>query len=168
MTSVLRTYYTFQVSKSSDKSYNLELMALWAWAELAIGIIVGCLPVTPKFFQQVGPKVSNLLAFVTKPDVRSDTSHAYGPETTDGIPKTYSSPNFQRPFARYNVESNITESFTGPYYPPTQLDRDHLHLAADEIDSTRSKFTIGREPTQSLDVLAASRPGDLESGSNKH
>ena len=164
----MRTYYSYQVPKSFDKTYNLELMGLWGWAELAIGIIVGCLPVTPRFCQHVGPKVSNLFAFVSKPDVRSDTISTYGPKDIDGLPKTYPFTKFQRPFATYHVESNVSESFTDPYYRQTRLDSDHLHLTANELDSTRSKSTIATERTQSLDVVAASRQGDLESGSSKH
>ena len=168
MTSVVRTYYTYQVPRSSDKGYTEELTLLWGWAELAIGIIVGCLPVTAKFFRQFSPKVSEFFTFVSKPDARSDASTTYGPKNTDEIPKTHSSPKFQRPFARYHVGTNISESFTESFYPQTQLDGDLLHLTANKLDPTQPKSTIGREPTQSLDVIAASRPGDLESGSNRH
>ena len=164
MTSVVRTYYSYQVPKSFDKSYNLELMGLWGWAELAIGIIVGCLPVAPKFFRHVGPKVLNTFAFVSKSDVQSDMSPTNGSKTADEIPKTYSFTKFHRPFARYNVGSNISESFTDPCYPQTRLDSDHLHLTANQLDSTRSKFTIAHEPTQSLGIIAASGPDDLETG----
>ena len=164
----MRTYYSYQVPKSSDKSYNLELMGLWGWAELAIGIIVGCLPVAPKFFQHVGPKVINVFVFMSKPDTRSDMSPTYCSNTTDEIPKAYSLTNCHRPFGRYNVGSKISESFTDPYYPQTQLDSDHPHLTANEHDSTRSKFTIAQEQTQSVGVTTASRPGDLESGSSRH
>ena len=168
MTSVVRTYYSYQVPKSSDKSYNLELMGLWGWAELAIGIIVGCLPIAPKFFRHVGPKVFNVFAFVSKPDVQSDMSPTYDSKTTDEILKTCSFAKSQRPLARYNVGSNISKSLTDPYYPQTRVDSDHLHLTANEIESTRSKFTVVQEPNQSLGVIATSRPGDLESGSNRH
>ena len=33
-------------------------MGLWTYAELATGVIVSCLPVIPKFFQHVGPRIS--------------------------------------------------------------------------------------------------------------
>ena len=32
-------------------------MALWTWAELSIGIIVGCLPTLPRFSQHIGTKI---------------------------------------------------------------------------------------------------------------
>ena len=88
----MRTYYSYQVPKSFDKSYNLELMGLWGWAELAIGIIVGCLPVTPKFFQHVGPKVLNVFASVSKSDVQSDMSPTYGSKVKDEILLTHQVP----------------------------------------------------------------------------
>ena len=164
----MRTYYSYQVPKSSDKSYNLELMGLWGWAELAIGIIVGCLPVAPKFFQSVGPKVLNVFAFVSKSDVQSDMSPTYDSKTTDEIPKTYQFTKSQRPLASYNAGSSISASLTDPYHPQTQLDSDHPNLTTNELDSMRSKQTIAHEPTRSLGVITASRLGDLESGSNRH
>ena len=163
----MRTYYSYQVRTSLDKSYNLELMGLWCWAELAIGIIVGCLPVTPKFFRHVGPKVFNVFAFISKSDVQSDMSPTCGPKATDGIPKKCALNKIQRPFAKYNVGSNISDSFTDPFYPQTELESDLLHLRTKGLDSTRSELTIVPEPTQSLGVIAASRPGDLESGSSR-
>ncbi|KAL9636600.1 MAG: hypothetical protein Q9204_002196 [Flavoplaca sp. TL-2023a] len=32
-------------------------MGLWTWAELTAGILVSCLPIAPRFFQHIGPKV---------------------------------------------------------------------------------------------------------------
>ena len=168
MTSVVRTYYSYQVPKSLDKTYNLELMGLWGWAELAIGIIVGCLPVTPKFFQHVGPKVSSVFTSVSKSKVQSDMSPTEGSKTSDDIPQKTPCTKFQRPFATYNVGANISESFADPYFPRTRPDSDELHLTANELESARSKFVIVYEPTQSLDETATSRPGDLESGVNSH
>ncbi len=36
-------------------------MGLWADAELSIGIVISCLPVIPRFFQHIGPKLSSAL-----------------------------------------------------------------------------------------------------------
>ena len=38
------------------------LVGIWAWAEMAVGIIVSCLPIMPKFFQHFSPKVRRLLS----------------------------------------------------------------------------------------------------------
>ena len=144
-------------------------MGLWGWAELAIGILVGCLPVAPRFFQHIGPKRFDVLAFVPKSEeVQFDNSPTNGPKNTDRIRKTYSFTKFQRPFAKCNVGSDISESLTDPCFPQTQPDSDHLHLTASELDSMRSKLSIAHELIQSQGVVTASRPGDLESGLNRH
>ncbi|KAI4213374.1 MAG: hypothetical protein LQ349_009283, partial [Xanthoria aureola] len=56
ITSIVRTYYTSE-SEIGDVSYKLIIMGLWTWAELTAGILVSCLPVVPRFFQHIGPKV---------------------------------------------------------------------------------------------------------------
>lgn len=48
-------------------------MGMWTCAELSIGIIISCLPVIPKFFQHIGPKVSS--AFTRKPESTKDSNH---------------------------------------------------------------------------------------------
>ena len=41
-------------------------MGLWTFAELATGFIISCLPVIPKFFQHMYPKVSRALSVMSK------------------------------------------------------------------------------------------------------
>ena len=53
----MRTYSTWRFVGSTDKSYELGRFGLWSTAELAVGIIAGCLPVMPRFVQHVGPKI---------------------------------------------------------------------------------------------------------------
>ena len=53
--------------QSPDFSYTTVLMGMWTFAEFTTGIVISCLPVIPKFFQHVGPKVSTALAFRSKP-----------------------------------------------------------------------------------------------------
>ena len=59
MSSIFRTYYSFQVAQKPDITFNIVVMAIGAMTELGIGIIVSCAPVLPRFFQQFGPKVFN-------------------------------------------------------------------------------------------------------------
>lgn len=66
ITSILRTYYTWKIAQSPDLSYNIVPMGMWSCAELATGIVISCLPVIPKFFQHVGPKVSKALTLRSK------------------------------------------------------------------------------------------------------
>ena len=77
ISSILRTYYTWKITESPDISYNMVLMGLWTAAELATGFIISCLPVIPKFFQHMWPKVSRTLSVMSKP--RKDSGIASAP-----------------------------------------------------------------------------------------
>ncbi|KAG7001877.1 hypothetical protein G7Y79_00030g064100 [Physcia stellaris] len=57
ITSTLRLYYSVRLAQSGDISYNLALMGFWSYAELSVGIVCACLPVSPRFFQFIGPKL---------------------------------------------------------------------------------------------------------------
>jgi hypothetical protein len=57
VTSILRTYYTWLIDSSPDDSYHILRMGFCAQAEIATGMIVSCLPVTPRFVQHFAPKV---------------------------------------------------------------------------------------------------------------
>ena len=45
------------VALKPDVTFNTMLMVTGGMAELGIGIIVSCLPVLPRFFQHIGPKL---------------------------------------------------------------------------------------------------------------
>ena len=66
VTSVLRTYYTWKVVTEPDVSYNIVVMGLWTLAEVATGVIVSCLPVLPRFFRDIGPKVYRAFSIGSK------------------------------------------------------------------------------------------------------
>ena len=157
MTSIVRTYYSFP--KSSDKTYVLELMGLWAWAELTIGIIVGCLPVMPKFFQHIGPKVYKTLSFGSKNEI----SPAHGLKETHKTAKANAFTKIQRPFAKYVVPS-VSDSLTDPYSPQTRLHDDYLTL--DKLKSSLPHVLIARETTQPSGVINVIKRDDLEYGQN--
>ncbi|KAL9124965.1 MAG: hypothetical protein Q9175_008152 [Cornicularia normoerica] len=157
ITSIVRTYYSFQVAKSSDKSYKLELMGLWGWAELAIGIIVGCLPVMPKFIQQVGPKVLKSLSFRSKYKLRP----ARNLEIRVKAPSGNAFTRIQQPFAK-DAHLSISESLIDPYSPPAQFQGDCLTRGI--FDSPISNAIIAHESTQPPGVVFASRGDDLEYG----
>lgn len=46
---------------SPDISWNIAIMGLWTWAEMSVGVLVCCLPVTPKFFSFVNPKFQSMV-----------------------------------------------------------------------------------------------------------
>lgn len=136
------------------------LMGLWGWAELAIGIIVGCLPVMPKFFQHIGPKVLKTLSFSSKHEM----SLAHGLKNTQKTPKAKAFTKTQRPFAKY-VGPSICESSTDPYSPHAQLHGDYV--MPDKFDSQLPQAFIAHETTQLPGVIIATRRDDLEYGQNR-
>lgn len=44
--------------QTKDTTYFFAILGLWANVEISMGIICGCLPIFPKFFQVLGPRVS--------------------------------------------------------------------------------------------------------------
>ena len=134
-------------------------MGLWAWAELAIGIIVSCLPVMPRFFQHVGPKVYKTLSFRSKNKI----SPAHGLKDTHKTSKANAFTKIQRPFAKY-VRPSVSGPLTDPYSPQTQLHHDYLAL--DKLDSSLQHVIIAHETVQPSSVIIATRRDDLEYGQN--
>jgi hypothetical protein len=49
--SIVRLHYAIELSQSSDITYYTSLMGLLTLPEMASGIVIVCLPVSPKFFQ---------------------------------------------------------------------------------------------------------------------
>ena len=75
VTSILRTYYTWKVDSQPDVSYNIVKMGLWTLAEVAAGVIVCCLPVLPRFFQDIGPKIHRAFSTNSKPSSNLDSEN---------------------------------------------------------------------------------------------
>ena len=157
MTSIVRTYYSYQVPKSSDRTYKLELMGLWGWAELTIGIIVGCLPVLPKFIQHIGATVSRTFSLTSK----DSASAAHGLINNIQPPKANAFSKNQQPFANH-VGSSISESSTDTYGPQARLHGEYL--AADKYDSLALNAISRLEPTHPPSVVIATKRDDLECG----
>ena len=153
----MRTYYSFQVPKSSDRTYKLEFMGLWSWAELTIGIIVGCLPVLPKFIRHIGAKVCSTFSSTSKDGV----SAAHGPIARKTLLKATAFTEIQRPFADH-VGSSISESSTDTYSPQAQLHREYL--TSDKYDSLSLNAITTHKPTHPPSVVIATRRDDLEYG----
>lgn len=132
-------------------------MGLWGWAELAIGIIVGCLPIMPKFFQHVGPKVFKTLSFGSQNKI----SPVQGLKDTNKQAKANAFTKTQRPFARY-IGPSVSDSLTDPYSPQTQLHDDCLSL--NKLESSLPQVFIANETIQRPGVIVATRRDDLECG----
>ena len=74
------------------------LVGIWAWAEMAVGIIVSCLPIMPKFFQHFSPRVRRLLSL---PIGTADCGGATG--------ESYPSHKHQNPFSRRGGRTRIPD-----------------------------------------------------------
>lgn len=59
--SVIRTKYSWRVTETTDASVSEIVMGLWTWAEIAIGILISCVPVLPKFLKHFGSKIGRYL-----------------------------------------------------------------------------------------------------------
>ena len=157
MTSIVRTYYSFQIPKSSDRTYNLELMGLWSWAELTIGIIVGCLPVLPKFVRHIGAKVSSTFSSTS----RAGVSATHGLINNIQPPKANAFTEIPRPFNKH-AGSSISESSTDTYSPHARLHGEYL--TSNEYDLRSLSAITTHKPTHPPSVAIATRRDDLEYG----
>lgn len=154
----MRTYYSFQVSKSSDSTYNLNVIGFWALAELTVGIIVGCLPVMPKLVHHIGAKISRIFSSIS----RDGVSVAPGLINRNEPPKPNAFTKIHRPFANH-VGSNILESSSDTYYSP-QARLHGEYLTSDRSDSLSLSAITTHEPTHPPSVVIATRRDDLEYG----
>ncbi|MCJ1466755.1 hypothetical protein MMC07_005375 [Pseudocyphellaria aurata] len=56
----MRIYYAVRLLQTGDTTYNSVLLELWSHIEVTCGIICGCLPVLPRFFKALQPRVPTL------------------------------------------------------------------------------------------------------------
>lgn len=112
MTPILRTYYTWRTVEMLDTSWELFLMGLWTWAELSIGLIVGCLPAIPKLFQHIGPKIS-----------RGSSGTRSGRESSaaTNMPKADVLARVKISIAKDGAESSVSDPWNDRHRPRAQL-----------------------------------------------
>lgn len=82
-------------------------MGLWTYAELSTGIVISCLPVIPRFFQHIGPRVSSTLALRIKSKGSSGQEPASGATFVD---KAHDSSKFKLAFPRHDLGSNVSDT----------------------------------------------------------
>ena len=133
-------------------------MGLWGWAELTIGIIVGCLPVLSKFVRHIGIKVSRTFSSASNHGV----SAAHGLIKSNEPPKANAFNKIQRSFT--NHVASIFKSSTDTYSPQARLQGESL--TSERYNSLSLSAIITHEPTHPPSVVIATRRGDLEYGEN--
>jgi len=86
ISSTARLIYSIRIVTTKDVTFNIVAVAAWAMAEIAIGILCSCLPVTPKFVRTVGPRIyslpSNLGAYLSGRSRTTATATATTPNTS--------------------------------------------------------------------------------------
>ena len=131
-------------------------MGLWTWAELSTGIIIGCLPTLPKFFQHIGPKIRQ---------ITTGSGTGSGPESSaaSSAPTGNVLAKVKRPFAKYGVGPSVCDSWNEPYSASAQLHDEYLSLDGIEVPHSQG-FS---ESTGGPGLGVATMRNDLEYGEQK-
>ncbi len=119
----MRTYYTVGIVHNPDASYALTAMGLWTWAELTAGILISCMPVSPRFFQSTGARVRQALSSISssKKSNSSNGKNASGREyVADGKNLNVDVIPLKECFDQYSIRggssgSGHSETWGGPY-----------------------------------------------------
>ena len=153
--SILRTYYTWQTVEARDTSWELLPMGYWTWTELSVGIIVGCLPTMPKFFQHIGPKLRHRILGTAPENVLSAEADT---------PKGHVLTRFQRPFAKYGIGLSVSDSRDDSYITCKQPRSEYLVL--DGLEPSAPQASRFGDGTEYQGKAIATVREDLEHGQN--
>ena len=153
--SVIRTYYCWQLAASPDTSYLLAAYGLCSDAELSVGVLIGCFPIMPKFFQHIGPKLSEAFAFRLKAASKSGDNLGHRSMTSE----THTLTKIKNLVAKYKVGSGVVESCNDPY---AQLHGEHYTLNGSKASQPQAATDFA--PIQVPAAKVATRRGDLEYG----
>lgn len=155
MTSILRTYYAWQIVQSRDISYNVVKMGFWTCAEIAIGTIVSCMPVLPKFFPHFSPRLYATFASISKPRPRSRSS------VVIEKPRNLAESSKKLFIKDSGGETGISEVWNQAYHPSAAEVKD---LSLDGYDAVLPRRDTASEPAPKLAKGTATRRDDLERG----
>ena len=161
MAAIVRAYYTWVVARAADESYSQVVLYLCSAAELAIGIIVGCLPIMPKFLQHAGVKVSKAFSFASRSTIKSRQDIVQESKGQSNTPKANALNSIKRSFAKYKAGADVTESWSDPYHSRAENHGDYLTLT--EFDAPSLQATESVQPCSRGGGIAPRRE-DLEHG----
>ena len=77
----------------------------WGMAELSAGIVVGCFPVMPRFFQHVGPKACRIFTFGR----RSANSFGYDQIARTALPRTNTFVKITNSLNEYGTRASVPD-----------------------------------------------------------
>lgn len=160
ITSILRTYYTWKIVQSPDISYNMVPMGMWTYAELSTGIVISCLPVIPKFFQYIGPKVSSALTLRSKSTKYSGNGSGSAAPSDKVRAEKLKLPNFKHTFA--SVVSTTEKNEDHELYSQESLPKGEYVMLQEEMAVPRHFVTS--EVIQMPAAKIATTRDDLERG----
>ena len=150
LTSIIRTYFTWRFIKSPDKSYETGPFSLWTIAELAVGIITGCLPTMPKLVQHVGLKLRSAFS-TTRSTPASDSNKTITSTTLTKI---------KTPFGKHSAGLGIADADTSPHASQPhgeycmldefitsqhQEDRDSISIPSGGVATRRDDLEYGHQ-----------------------
>ena len=147
----MRTHSTWRFVESPDKSYYFGTFGLWSTAELAIGIITGCLSVMPRFIQHVGPKIHQVLS------IQSTLASIAG---QDPRSKAFNSTTLARIKIPSDRHSTALSTPDADKYPYAQPQGEYRMLD----DFGASQHRADRDPIPAPGGGTATRRDDLEYG----
>ena len=122
-------------------------MGLWTYAELAAGVIISCLPVIPRFFQYVGPKISATI--FSEATLSGDHTQQLSPRAASTHKEAGS--GFVLPFWTKNPKSDRSETLSVTSSHRAYLNRDHT---SEEFEMVGSEINASHE----LGELKLARP----------
>ncbi|MCJ1405824.1 hypothetical protein MMC11_009054, partial [Xylographa trunciseda] len=130
--SIVRLVYTFIAVTTPDQTYALYPMVISAIVEVAIGIVCGCLPVLPKFFQTVTLKKLLTLTHATSSSARSNTLLSSSPRGGDWS-QTNQSSGSREPAAGKLADYFPAEGRTMDTLSPGERQRESVYGWADRL-----------------------------------
>ena len=134
VTSIIRTVYTWKFADSQDKTYWVCQMGLWTEAEIAIEIIVSCLPILPRFIQFIGPKIYGGFS-------KSWLRHL------DRMEKNSLHPGKSNALTALEYESHPqTTSMNGPYELQADIASDSFVFSQPKLKSAKEETLCGSNP----------------------
>lgn len=88
--SVIRLYYSVELSTTKDVNYYVGLMGLWTLPEMASAFLAMCLPVFPRFFQSLkSPYSFSWTRISQRYHLRSSRTAGYQPSPDHIVSPTY-------------------------------------------------------------------------------
>ena len=145
--------------KVRDASYMFMKMDFWTIAEVAIGIIVSCAPVLPKFFSHFLPRIygkfSTLRSKASRSSDHEPTKHSIT------IEKPEASLGFKKYFPKGQSETHISDAGSESHRPLAKVSREYG--TREDYEKPGGGQQFGESHPQ-CPKPTATRRDDLESG----